>query len=354
MFGESIEINATDARNYNLVVYSQRFEGSFDYDYADIAATFRNYRLPICAGKDVHGALQTYDMAEFPHLLIAGETGAGKSTQLRAILTSLIQSRKPIDFYLADMKRSEFHLFRRVDRVKEVVTDAGALALILRRISAELDSRGKLLDDHELTHIDEFNALKTQGRRNYIVVAVDEVALLKKERAVMETLEEISAIGRALGVFLILSMQRPDADVLDGKLKNNLTVRMAFKQADKINSRITLGKAGAEELTEKGRMLIKREQITEVQAPFLALDRAKEILAEFKAEEAGSRAGGHSAITYRRRSGRNRRPYLRTARRHIIGKDRLTCEHATVRLSNHFASSACSRGIRLRLSISEG
>lgn len=75
----------------------------------------------------------------------------------------------------------------------------------------------------------------------------------------MDGIEEISTIGRALGVYLILSMQRPDADVLDGKLKNNLTVRMAFRHADEINSRITIGSGEAAEIkqSEKGRMVLK-------------------------------------------------------------------------------------------------
>lgn len=95
----------------------------------------------------------------------------------------------------------------------------------------------------------------------------------------MMGIEDISTIGRALGVFLILSMQRPSREVLDGKLKQNLTVRMAFQHADEINSRITIGTGGAEKLEEPGQMIFKgsREMET-VQGPFLTLDRAREIL----------------------------------------------------------------------------
>jgi S-DNA-T family DNA segregation ATPase FtsK/SpoIIIE len=107
----------------------------------------------------------------------------------------------------------------------------------------------------------------------------------------MELVEEISAIGRALGVFLILSMQRPDRKVLDGKLKNNLTVRMGFKCADLINSRI-IGTPGSEKLKGKGRMLITLpifSELKEIQAPFLTLDKAKEILKTYKTAKPNDR-----------------------------------------------------------------
>jgi S-DNA-T family DNA segregation ATPase FtsK/SpoIIIE len=136
---------------------------------------------------------------------------------------------------------------------------------------ADLKKRGKLLDEKGLTSTAETDLPD-------IIVAIDEVALLKKEKKVMTAIEDISAIGRALGVYLILSMQRPDAQVLDGKLKNNLTVRLSYKQADKINSRIVLGKAGAEDLTHPGRGLLKIMDTRVVQSPYLDVTRARTML----------------------------------------------------------------------------
>ena len=106
------------------------------------------------------------------------------------------------------------------------------------------------------------------------------VALLKKEKEIMRILEDVTAIGRALSTFAVLSLQRPDAEVLNGKLKQNLTVRMAFKHADGINSRITLGCEGAEDIkaSESGLMLYKRDGIKRVQSPFLSLMEAKKLL----------------------------------------------------------------------------
>lgn len=279
-FGDNIEITGKNKR-FILTIFNNAFNGAYDYSFNEISKQMKNYRLPIIAGKDKRGRLLIYDMVTYPHLLIAGETGSGKSTQLRAILTALIQSQSEdkLQMYLADMKRSEFHLFKRVGIVKEVVTDVSGLIVVLKKLKSEMIKRGKLLEKHEVAHVDELPVLLP-----YIVLCIDEVALLQKEKNVMEIVEEISAIGRALGVFLILSMQRPDAQVLDGKLKNNLTVRMAFRHSDAINSRITLGSNEAADINinDKGRMYLKLEQLHEVQGPFLSVEHAKEILEPFK------------------------------------------------------------------------
>ena len=220
-------------------------------------------------------------MLKYPHLLIAGETGTGKSTQLRSILTSLISTLPPerLELYLCDMKRSEFHIFRNVKQVKAVAVNPTDMLPMLEYLQQELNRRGDLLDAHELAHIDDL-----PEPLPYIVLCIDEVARLKKERVIMDMIEEISAVGRALGILLILSMQRPDANLLDGALKNNLTVRMGFKCADLINSKI-IGTPGSEKLPGDGRMLLKLDgvdNLREIQAPFLPLEKAKIILERYK------------------------------------------------------------------------
>ncbi|MGO4374741.1 hypothetical protein AB4Z21_29115, partial [Paenibacillus sp. MCAF20] len=180
----------------------------------------------------------------------------------------------------ADLKRSEFHVFR--DIAKSVDIESTQLYKTLLKLRKELRKRGDLLDAAGMANI---NDLPEKERPPYIVLAIDEVSLLKKEKDIMEIIEEISAIGRALGVFLILSLQRPDADVLDGKLKNNLTVRMAFRHSDEINSRISIGSGEAAGIkqSEKGLMVHKLDGIRYVQAPHLKVEAAKKLLAPFKA-----------------------------------------------------------------------
>lgn len=269
-FGQHVDL-VGDTSTFVLRVYNKGIE-QFLYNLSDIP--LEGYHLPIIAGCSREG-WEIIDMVDNPHLLIAGETGSGKSTELRAILSTLILHLKPsqIELYLADLKRSEFHLFRGLQHVKEVVNDRPGLSKVLGRIAEELVTRGDLCDEHEVSNI-----IDLPFKIPFIILAIDEVALLKKDKKLMPIIEDIAATGRALGVFLILSMQRPDSKLLESGLKSNLTVRMAFKHEDATNSRITLDCAGAEKLETKGLMLLKCEGIKQVQSPFLSLVEAKKLL----------------------------------------------------------------------------
>ncbi|WP_180956493.1 FtsK/SpoIIIE domain-containing protein [Bacillus canaveralius] len=275
-FGKNTQIKG-EIKTFQLTVYAAGIPSSLLYDYEKYVALFKGLSIPIVAGMDLNGNMVVFDLVKNPHLLIAGETGSGKSTQLRSILTTLIKTLPPerLQLYLCDLKHSEFHVFRQIEHVQGVFVTAKEMMPVFTLIQGEMKRRGDLLDHHELSHVDDL-----PDPPPYIVVCIDEVALLQKEKSLMELVEEVSAIGRALGVFLILSMQRPDSKVLDGKLKNNLTVRMGFKCADLINSRI-VGTPGSEKLKEEGRFLIKLPAFSEnkeLQAPFLSLDMAKKLL----------------------------------------------------------------------------
>lgn len=271
VFGMNAELTKVGERLFNLSVYNHALT-AYDYDELKVKECIAKHKLPVYVGRSRSGEV-SYDMVDHPHLLIAGETGSGKSVALRSIITTLSTNRDNVELYCADMKRSEFHLFRGI--AKEVVMDAASLAHLVLRIRKEMIRRGDLMDAAEVSHVDEL-----PDKLPYIVLAIDEVVLLKKEREIMDGIEDISSIGRALGVFLILSMQRGDAQVLDGKLKQNLTVRMAFRHADEINSRITLGSGEAAHIKQKGQLIYKGSDEAEVvQGPFLSLDKARELLA---------------------------------------------------------------------------
>jgi DNA segregation ATPase FtsK/SpoIIIE, S-DNA-T family len=286
VFGQNIEVKG-DVKEFKLTVYAATLPSELTYDFEAYSPSFKGMALPIVAGMDLNGKLIVFDLLKNPHLLIAGETGSGKSTQIRSVLATLIQALPPerLELFLCDLKRSEFHLFRQVEHVRGLFVSPAEMLPMLQYLQKEMRARGDRLDQHEVTHIDEL-----ESPPPYIVLCIDEVALLQKETKLMELVEEISAIGRALGVFLILSMQRPDRKVLDGKLKNNLTVRMGFKCADLINSRI-IGTPGSEKLKIDGRMLLKTKDydLKEIQAPFLTLDNAKRILEPYKVAKPNDR-----------------------------------------------------------------
>jgi len=282
-FGDYYDLKG-DGKMYRLRLYKNVDTSPKVYDQTEIETAIKGHGLPIVAGYNLFGNLICYDMVPNPHLLIAGESGSGKSMMLRTILsTLLLYKRDEIDFYLADMKRTEFHIFRNRESVRAVITDKKRLALYLAHVHAQLEIRGKMLDARGLDHIDHYNKIPGVAKQKYIVFAIDEVALLRKDKEIMSMVEDISTQGRAMGIFLILSMQRPDSKILDGQLKSNLTVRYAFRHADVINSNITLGSgtgvdASSINKADKGKFYMRHEEIKLLQAPKLEIEDAKELL----------------------------------------------------------------------------
>lgn len=285
ILGRNVAIEG-DIKKFVLnVFHSDAGLQPYKYSYKKWQPLLKKYRLPVVVGRDQFGNTITYDMVEAntPHLLIAGETGSGKSSMVRVVLSTLIQYMSPdkLHLYLGDLKNSEFHFLRRVNHVKEVCMEEIEMKIMLQKVWKEIRERRKLMEEYEVNHIDEYNKLNTDKQKPYILLAIDEVAMLQDEKECMTTIEKISAVGRALGVFLMLSMQRPDAKVLDGKLKLNMTVRMGFKCDSTINSNI-MGTPGSEGLEKSGQMILKLNGLKKVQAPYLELSKAKQIVEPYR------------------------------------------------------------------------
>ncbi|PFW04162.1 cell division protein FtsK [Bacillus thuringiensis] len=285
ILGRNVAIEG-DIKKFVLnVFHSDAGIQTYNYSYKKWNPLLKQHRLPVVVGRDQFGNMIVYDMVEAntPHLLIAGETGSGKSSMVRVVLSTLIQYMSPdkLHLYLGDLKNSEFHFLRRVKHVKEVCMEEIEMKIMLKKVWKEIRERRKLMEEYEVDHIDEYNKMNPDNQKPYILLAIDEVAMLQDEKECMSTVEKISAVGRALGVFLMLSMQRPDAKVLDGKLKLNMTVRMGFKCADTINSNI-MGTPGSEHLEQSGQMILKLNGLKKVQAPYLELSEAKQIVEPYR------------------------------------------------------------------------
>ncbi|MBT2577385.1 DNA translocase FtsK [Bacillus sp. ISL-8] len=285
IFGRNVAIEG-DIKKFVLnVFHSDAGLKQYKYSYKQWQPLLKQLRLPVVVGRDQFGNMIVYDMvkANTPHLLIAGETGSGKSSMVRVVLSALIQYMSPdkLHLYLGDLKNSEFHFLRRVKHVKEVCMEEIEMKIMLQKVWNEIKKRRKLMEEYEVEHIDEYNKLNPDKQKPYILLAIDEVAMLQDEKECMTTIEKISAVGRALGVFLMLSMQRPDAKVLDGKLKLNMTVRMGFKCDNTINSNI-MGTPGSEHLEQSGQMILKLNGLKKVQAPYLELNHAKKIVESYR------------------------------------------------------------------------
>ncbi|GLH62416.1 FtsK/SpoIIIE domain-containing protein [Parageobacillus sp. G301] len=278
VFGKQIEIDG-GVKKFTLTIYHNTFDDKVLYDYDAFYPTIKGMKLPIICGKDKNGQWRAFDLTKNPHILIAGETGSGKSTQLRSILTTLIQYKKPneLELYLADCKKSEFHIFKQIKHVKCVLSSPKDIRKMLQHIKQELDERSNLTDMFGVAHIDD---LPEENKKPYIIVCIDEFVMLRNDQKIMDILIEIVAIGRTLGVFAILSMQRPTADVLDTTIRANLTVRMGFQVADATNARV-INTIGADKLEQAGRFILRIKKQEEIQSPLLDIEKAKKILEPF-------------------------------------------------------------------------
>ncbi|MEO2074842.1 MAG: FtsK/SpoIIIE domain-containing protein [Bacillus sp. (in: firmicutes)] len=281
-FGNNIELDG-DIKRFTLTVNKGSLPNELTYNFAKIQPELEGLGMPIVCGKDSAGNWMVYDAITEPNCLISGEPGAGKSTQLRSILATLIQHKTPeeLHIYLGDLKMSEFFLFKDVKHVKSVCVYPEDMARMLKHIHGELKRRGELLNKHRVTHI-----TKVPEKTPFIMLAIDEIVMIMDDKEMKKQLVQIVSLGRALGIYCILSLQRPSHDILDTKIRGLLTVRQGFRTTDASNSKI-IGTPGSERISKQtpGRFLIKRDELTELQAPYLTEEKAEEILAAYRMED---------------------------------------------------------------------
>lgn len=221
-----------------------------------------NMALPCAIGETITGDILMADLADMPHLLISGATGQGKSVGLNTILVSLMQKRTPdeLRFVLIDPKQVEFGIYKPLEKsylARPVVTDATEAVVALSLVQSEMENRYKLLSEASVRNIEEYNATHKEEKMKYLVVVVDEYSdLIMQAGKTMEKLIcMIAQKARAVGIHIILSTQRPSVRIVTGDIKANFPVRIAFRTSTSTDSRVILGKKGAEALTGCGDML---------------------------------------------------------------------------------------------------
>src|SRR5437867_9735086 len=259
----------------------------------------RRCKLPLALGKDVYGNVIIADLAQMPHLLIAGTTGSGKSVCINALIASILFRFTPeeLRFIMIDPKVVEMQIYEKLPHLAfPVVTEPKKVLIALRWLSDEIDRRYKIFARVGVRNITSFNARppkKTQKKLDddivagvadagpwsataateihvpregelvipdklpYIVLIIDELAdLMQTAPADVESsIARMAAIARAAGIHLILATQTPRADVITGVIKANIPSRIAFQVASKIDSRVILDENGADRLLGQGDML---------------------------------------------------------------------------------------------------
>jgi len=223
--------------------------------------------LTLYFGRDVTGASIARNLASMPHLLVAGATGSGKSVAVNSMIMTMIMRATPaeVNLILIDPKRVEFSMFNGLPHLKvPVVTSVKKAASALAWAVGEMERRLATLEKHRARNIGEYNQAVIDGKHGedalelpYLVIVIDELANLmdKAAKEVESSIVQIAQLARAAGIHLIVATQRPDANVVTGQIKANITNRVAFRTATASNSRVILDVSGAEKLTGLGDML---------------------------------------------------------------------------------------------------
>lgn len=213
--------------------------------------------LDVPIGKMAVGNLQNLNIAESPHILIAGQTGSGKSVCINTILTSLLLTNKPEDLklILIDPKVVELSIYNGIPHLLlPVVTDAEKSATALNWAVLEMEKRYKLFAKNGVRDIDKYNKKPNLPKIPKIVIVIDELAdlMLIAKDEVEEGIQRLGQLARAAGIHLIVATQRPSKEVVTGLIKANIPTKIAFSVNSGINSRIILDENGAEKLLGKG------------------------------------------------------------------------------------------------------
>jgi S-DNA-T family DNA segregation ATPase FtsK/SpoIIIE len=217
-------------------------------------------KLVLALGKDILGAPTVTDLAQIPHVLIAGATGSGKSVGLNSMICSILFHATPDDvkFIMIDPKMLELSVYDGIPHlIAPVVTHPKKAAAALHWAVEEMERRYRLLAERGERGIEGHNRAHPTQRLPYIVVVIDELAdlMLVSHREVEDSLTRLAQMARAAGIHLLVATQRPSVDVLTGIIKANFPARISFQVSSRVDSRTILDAIGAERLLGKGDML---------------------------------------------------------------------------------------------------
>ncbi len=271
-------------------------------------AAAATHPLEVAVGKDIAGKAVFLDLATTPHLLIAGATGAGKSSGINCIITSLLMRTTPdqVRLILIDPKQVEMGQYQRLPHLlTQPVTNPKKAANALGWAVKEMENRYDVLSEVGFRDITGYNAAWAKGtiepppgvavedspyqHMPYIVVVVDELndLMMVAARDVEESITRIAQKARAVGIHLIIATQRPSVNVITGVIKANVPARMAFAVSSLTDSRVILDQPGAEKLVGKGDMLLlpgNSSVPNRIQGSFVSEEEVRKVVAHWRAQ----------------------------------------------------------------------
>lgn len=258
------------------------------------------FDIALALGRTITNEPYIVDLTKMPHLLVAGATGQGKSVGINAIITSILYKKHPaeVKFVLIDPKRVELPLYMKIERhflaklpdeEDAIITDTQKVIKTLNSLCIEMDNRLELLKAAQSRNIKEYNEKfilrklspeKGHKYLPYIVLIIDEFAdlIMTAGREIEGPIGRLAQLARAIGIHLIISTQRPSANIITGFIKANFPTRIAFRVFSSIDSRTILDASGADRLVGRGDMLVSSgNEPVRVQCAFIDTPEIEEL-----------------------------------------------------------------------------
>ena len=276
---------------------------------SSVEAKRATHPLEVAVGRDINGKSIVMNLSTMPHILIAGATGAGKSSCINSIVTSALMRSTPenLRMILIDPKRVEMSQYERVPHLlTQPVVDPKKAANALQWACREMDRRYELLAEVKFRDIAGYNAAydkgaiqpppsainpdgspKTYSRLPFILVVVDELSdlMMVAPRDVEDSICRIAQKARAVGIHLVVATQRPSTNVITGVIKANIPARIAFAVSSLTDSRVILDQGGAERLVGQGDMLLldpKSSSPHRIQGAWVSEDEVKRVVGAWR------------------------------------------------------------------------